>query len=121
MTKYILCETIEREISTPVTFDTMKEAQREMRSRWLTALGLTDEGIDLPYLHCKQLGYCPVLGEHSNPTVFDCDKHCPGRNNTQDIDEDESVPDNAGIYEDNAFCEDTNHDNCDWRIFKVEI
>lgn len=29
---------------------------------------------------CASLGYCPVLGEHSNPTVFDCDKHCPDRN-----------------------------------------
>lgn len=119
MTKYILCETIEREISTPVAFDTMKEAQTEMRFRWLTALGMAGEEIDQPYLHCKQLGYCPVLGEHSSPTVFDCDKHCSRRNNSQEIDI--SIPDNAGIYEDNAFCEDANHDNCDWCIFRVEI
>ena len=28
---------------------------------------------------CKDLGYCPILGEYSNPTTFDCDNYCPGR------------------------------------------
>lgn len=32
-----------------------------------------------PWQTCKERGYCPVLGEHSNSTVFDCDKFCPGR------------------------------------------
>lgn len=28
---------------------------------------------------CKDLGYCPILGEYSNPTTFDCDHYCHGR------------------------------------------
>lgn len=27
--------------------------------------------------------------------------------------------DNAGFNEDSAWCEDSNHDNCDWKIFKI--
>lgn len=34
---------------------------------------------DEPWQSCRQLGYCTVLGEHSNPTVFDCDQFCPNR------------------------------------------
>lgn len=37
-----------------------------------------DEPLE-PWQTCRERGYCTVLGEHSNPTVFDCDKYCPGR------------------------------------------
>lgn len=36
------------------------------------------------YPTCKELGYCPILGNHSNPTVFDCNKYCPNRKDEQE-------------------------------------
>ena len=30
---------------------------------------------------CREIGHCPILGEHSNPTVFDCDTLCAARKN----------------------------------------
>ena len=37
------------------------------------------EADDEPWQTCQQKGYCTVLGKHSSPTVFDCDRHCPNR------------------------------------------
>lgn len=45
----------------------------------LLAMASTSSGSD-GWRRCKDLGYCPILGEHSNPTTFDCDHYCPGRN-----------------------------------------
>lgn len=36
------------------------------------------EGRD-DWMACRELGYCPILGKHSNPTTFDCDRFCPNR------------------------------------------
>lgn len=45
MEQFILCETIEREISTPAFFDTIKEAQEEMAKRFKAAANLTDDDM----------------------------------------------------------------------------
>lgn len=37
------------------------------------------DSAEQPWQTCRQKGYCTVLGEHSNPTVFDCDRYCPNR------------------------------------------
>lgn len=80
MKKEVLCETIEREISTPVLFDTKEQARAEMVRRFKEAMNLTDEEFK-----------------------------------TMDNDTSEYF-----CGENEAYCVNANHDNCDWSIFTVE-
>lgn len=70
------------------------------------------EGSDA-WKECKDLGYCPILGEHSNPTIFDCEKLCPGRNgrDTHDCDH--------GYTKRTAWCENKNGEMCQWTITPI--
>lgn len=119
MIRYMLSETIEREISYPLLFPTSDGAYQAMVKRFRSAVNEPELGNNMTWLQCAELGYCPIFGKHSNPTVFDCDEHCPNRNkaDTADYDEDDST----GLENDNAWCENANHDNCDWRIHAITI
>ena len=82
--RFILCETIEREISEPVFFDNYEDAYREMKERCFEAAGIEDrEDMDRDELFNEQ--YADGTGE---------------------------------ISEWYAYCENANHDNCDWKIFE---
>ena len=49
----MLCETIEREISTPVLFDTKEQARAEMVKQFKEAINLTDEEFEtIMATHC---------------------------------------------------------------------
>lgn len=119
MNRHMLCETIERDISYPLLFPTNDAAYQAMVRKLKDATNEPDLGSNMTWLQCAELGYCPIFGEHSNPTVFDCDQHCPNRNkaDTDDYDNDGDF----GLEDDNAWCENANHDNCDWHIFTVTI
>lgn len=119
MNRYILCETIERDISYPILFPTNDGAYQAMVRKLREAADEPELGGSMTWLQCADLGYCPILGKHSNPTVFDCDKHCPGRNkaDTDPSENDECL----GLEDDNAWCENANHDNCDWHIYPVIV
>ena len=82
--QFILCETIEREISEPVFFNSYEDAYQEMRTRFFKAFGVEDS-IDV-----------------TDDELLD------------DLDEETGY-----ISEWSAYCENANHDNCDWKIFEI--
>ena len=41
--------------------------------------GPDEDASGQPWKTCQKTGYCTVLGEHSNPTTFDCNRFCPDR------------------------------------------
>lgn len=51
---YVLCETVEREINTPCFFNRKKEAQKEMKDRFMKARRSDDNGfIDDTTAYCE--------------------------------------------------------------------
>lgn len=78
---YVLCQTIERNISEPELFQELTDAQKQMNRYWREAMGFS------PDAHINE----------------------------------EDFPDNAACDEMEAYCTNRNHDNCDWKIFPMDI
>lgn len=91
-TVYVLSETIEREISTPVTYLDFNSALSELISRMAQAFGYPESDIH------------DMLTDLNNGELDDCSLY---------YDEENGVA--------TAYGENANHDNCDWDISPVEI
>lgn len=91
-TLYILSETIERDISTPVIYLDFNSALSELISRMAQAFGYPESDIN------------DMFADLNNGELDDCFL-C--------YDEENGVA--------TAYGENANHDNCDWDISPVEI